>query len=57
MATKIFLGIVQKQDFPELITSYLHLDHTFLVSYNHSFPFTALIAIHHGIQTLCKTRV
>lgn len=51
MATKIFLEIVQKRDFPEFITSYLNLDHTFLVSHNHSFHFTALIAIHHGVQT------
>lgn len=50
MATKIFLEIVQKRDFPEFITSYLNLD-TFLVSHNHSFHFTALIAIHHGVQT------
>uniref|UniRef100_A0A8C5LZS6 malate synthase n=1 Tax=Leptobrachium leishanense TaxID=445787 RepID=A0A8C5LZS6_9ANUR len=29
-ATDIFLEIVQKRDFPEFITTYLNLDHTFL---------------------------
>jgi len=36
MATGIFLEIVQEREFPEFITTYLKLDHTFLASsYNH----------------------
>ncbi|XP_044538240.1 malate synthase-like [Gracilinanus agilis] len=52
-ATEIFLEIVQKKDFPEFITTYLNLDHTFLVSssYNHSFHSTAVVAIHSTAQT------
>uniref|UniRef100_H3B0Y8 malate synthase n=1 Tax=Latimeria chalumnae TaxID=7897 RepID=H3B0Y8_LATCH len=33
-ATKMFLEIVQKRDFPPFITTYLNLDHTFLASSN-----------------------
>ncbi|XP_056658694.1 malate synthase-like isoform X4 [Monodelphis domestica] len=52
-ATEIFLEIVQKKDFPEFITTYLNLDHTFLVSssYNHSFHSTAVVTIHSTAQT------
>ncbi|XP_038611126.1 malate synthase-like isoform X4 [Tachyglossus aculeatus] len=35
-ATEMFLEIVQKRDFPEFITTYLNLDHTFLVSTDNS---------------------
>uniref|UniRef100_A0A6I8PBR0 malate synthase n=1 Tax=Ornithorhynchus anatinus TaxID=9258 RepID=A0A6I8PBR0_ORNAN len=35
-ATEMFLEIVQKRDFPEFITTYLNLDHTFLVSTENS---------------------
>lgn len=31
-AVSMFLEIVQKNDFPEFITTYLNLDHTFLSS-------------------------
>ncbi|KAM8940016.1 uncharacterized protein RCH25_000156 isoform 2-T2 [Pelodytes ibericus] len=31
-AAEIFLEVVQKRDFPEFITTYLHLEHTFLCS-------------------------
>ncbi|XP_029451394.1 malate synthase-like [Rhinatrema bivittatum] len=31
-ATEMFLELVQKRDFPDFITTYLHLDHTFLTS-------------------------
>uniref|UniRef100_UPI00398F0348 malate synthase-like isoform X2 n=1 Tax=Pristiophorus japonicus TaxID=55135 RepID=UPI00398F0348 len=34
VASEMFLEIVQKQDFPEFLTTYLNLDHTFL-SANH----------------------
>lgn len=44
-------------DFPEFITTYLKLDHTFLASsYNHSFHFTALTATHHGVQTSLENK-
>lgn len=57
MATGIFLEIVQEREFPEFITTYLKLDHTFLASsYNHSFHFTALTATHHGVQTSLENK-